>query len=112
MTEKGIPNNFKSINMQKIHYVLYLNPPRPTFVQDITDEERDIMQRHIAYWTDYMNKGMALAFGPVLDPKGGYGLGIVEVENEQQMQDMIANDPANGLNKYGYYLMKAVTPKK
>jgi uncharacterized protein YciI len=81
-------------------------------MQDMTDEERGIMQRHIAYWNGYMNKGMVLAFGPVLDPQGGYGLGIVEVENEQQMQDMIANDPANGLNTYEFYLMKAVTPKK
>ena len=59
-----------------------------------------------------MNRRMVLAFGPVLDPQGGYGLGIVEVENEQQMQDMIASDPANGLNQYEYYLMKAVTPRR
>lgn len=98
--------------MDKIHYTLYLNPPRPTFVQDMTDDERKIMQQHIAYWNDYMSKGMVLVFGPVLDPKGAYGLGIIEVDTEQQMQDMIANDPANGLNKYEYYLMKAVTPKK
>jgi uncharacterized protein YciI len=81
-------------------------------MQDMTAEERTIMQQHIAYWNDYMNKGMVLAFGPVLDPKGVYGLGIVEVETEQQMKDMIANDPANGLNTYEFYLMKAVTPKK
>jgi uncharacterized protein len=98
--------------MNKIHYALYLNPSRPTFMQDMTDDERKIMQQHIAYWNDFMNKGMVLAFGPVLDPNGAYGLGIVEVENEQQMLDMIASDPANGLNKYEYYLMKAVTPKK
>jgi uncharacterized protein YciI len=81
-------------------------------MQDMTDEERSIMQRHIGYWNDLMSKGMVLAFGPVIDPQGVYGLGIVEVENEQQVKDMIANDPANGLNKYEYYLMKAVTPKK
>jgi len=81
-------------------------------MQDTTDAERSIMQQHVAYWMEYMNKGMVLAFGPVLDPKGGYGLGIVEVEDEQQVQELIANDPANGLNKYEYYLMKAITPKK
>jgi uncharacterized protein len=58
-----------------------------------------------------MSKGMVFAFGPALDPNGAYGLGIIEVENEQEMQDMIANDPANGLNKYEYHLMKAITPK-
>ncbi len=98
--------------MNKVHYALYLNPPRPTFMQDMSNEERGIMQKHVGYWNDLMQKGKVLAFGPVLDPKGAYGLGIVEVENEEEVKTMIANDPANGLNNYEYYLMKAVTPKK
>jgi len=98
--------------MNKIHFALYLNPPRPTFMQDMTDEERGIMQRHVVYWKDFMDQGKVLALGPVLDPQGAYGLGIVEVESEQEVKDMIAADPANGLNKYEYYVMKAVTPKK
>jgi len=81
-------------------------------MQDMTDEERSVMQQHIVYWNDVMSKGMVLAFGPVLDPQGVYGLGIVEVENEQQVKDLIANDPANGLNIYEYYLMRAVTPQR
>ena len=98
--------------MNKVHYALYLNPPRPTFMQDMSDEERGIMQKHIVYWNSIMSEGKVLAFGPVLDPQGVYGLGIVEVENEEQVKAMISKDPANGLNKYEYYLMKAVTPKK
>lgn len=98
--------------MNKTHYALYLNPPRPTFMQDMSDEERGLMQQHIAYWNDYMSKGMVLAFGPVMDPKGVYGLGIVEVSSEQEVKDMIANDPANGLNTYEYYLMRAVVPNR
>jgi uncharacterized protein len=70
------------------------------------------VQSHIAYWQDYMNKVMVLAFGPILDSHGVYRLDIVEVENEQQMKDIVAADPANGLNQYEFYLMKAVTPKK
>ena len=97
--------------MEKIHYTLYLNPPRLTFMQDMNEEERGIMQKHVAYWNNLMSQGKVLAFGPVLDSKGVYGLGIVEVENEDQVKIMISNDPANGLNKYEYYLMKAVTPK-
>lgn len=94
--------------MNKIYYTLYLNPPRPTFMQDMTNEERDIMQKHIGYWNNLMSEGKVLAFGPVLDPQWVYGLGIVEDE----VKTMILNDPANGLNKYEYYFMKAVTPKK
>lgn len=98
--------------MNKVYYTLYLNPPRPTFMQDMSDEERGIMQKHIVYWNNLMSEGKVLAFGPVLDPQGVYGLGIVEVENEEQVKAMISKDPANGLNKYEHYLMKAVTPKK
>jgi uncharacterized protein len=98
--------------MEKAHYALYLNPPRPTFMQDMTDAERSIMQQHVGYWNKLMSEGKVLAFGPVLDPQGVYGLGIVEAENEEQVKEMISMDPANGLNKYEYYLMKAVTQKK
>ena len=50
------------------HYFLKLNPCRPTFAQDMTNEERAIMQQHVGYWSDLMNKGLVVVFGPVLDP--------------------------------------------
>jgi uncharacterized protein len=50
--------------MDKIHYTLYLNPPRPTFMQDMTDEERAIMQKHIGYWNTLLSEGKVLGFGP------------------------------------------------
>jgi uncharacterized protein YciI len=85
---------------------------RPDFAQTMTDEERTIMMQHIGYWTDLMNKGKVVAFGPVLDPKGIYGLGIISADNEQEVQDFIANDPAAKINKYEYFPMKAVVPAK
>jgi uncharacterized protein YciI len=96
----------------KKYFVLYHNPPRQSFPQDMTTEERNIMLQHISYWNDLMSKGSVLAFGPVIDPNGIYGLGIVEAESQEQVNDFIANDPANGLNKYEVYAMMAVTPKK
>ena len=39
------------------YFFMKLNPPRPTFTQDMSPEERGIMQRHVAYWTDKMEKG-------------------------------------------------------
>lgn len=95
--------------MDKKHYFLKLNPPRPTFMTDMTDDEKKIMHQHVAYWSDYVNNGTIIVFGPVLDPKGGYGVGIVAVESEEELQQLIANDPANGLNKYEFYPMRAVT---
>jgi uncharacterized protein YciI len=70
------------------------------------------MQEHVIYWTDLMNRGFVIAFGPVMDPKGVYGLGIVEVDNEEQVNSFVANDPAIQINRYEVYPMNAVVPKK
>jgi len=86
--------------MDKKYYALKLLPPRPTFFQDITEEERSVMQQHSAYWRDLMDKGYVVAFGPVLDPKTVYGFGIIEAENEEQVKSFIASDPALKLGTY------------
>jgi len=96
--------------MNKQYFALKLNPSRPDFAQTMTEEERAIMQQHAAYWREHMNKGNVLVFGPVLDPNAVYGLGIVAVDDEQQVKDFIAGDPANTINSYEYYPMLAVVP--
>lgn len=55
--------------MGKKYVVLHLLPSRPDFAQAMSDEERGIMMKHVAYWTEIMNQGKVLAFGPVPDPK-------------------------------------------
>jgi len=92
--------------------MLKLNPPRPTFAQDMSDDERAIMMQHVAYWRDLMEKGFALVYGPVLDPKAVYGLGIIAADSQEQVEEFIKHDPANGLNWYEFYPMMAVTPQK
>ena len=98
--------------MDKKHFVLYLLPSRPDFAQTMTDEERAVMMKHVGYWTEMMNEGKVLAFGPVMDPKEVYGLGIVSVQDEQEVKDLIANDPAAKINRYEYFPMKAIVPMK
>jgi uncharacterized protein YciI len=94
-----------------MYFFLRLIPPRLTFAQDMSVEERATMQRHVAYWTDLMEKGKALVFGPVQDPKGVYGVGVIGVENEAEQDELVANDPGNGLNRYEFYPMRAVVPR-
>jgi uncharacterized protein len=96
--------------MDKKYYVLHLLPSRPDFAQTMTEEERSIMGQHVAFWTEKMNQGKVLAFGPVLDPKSVYGLGIVAVDNEQELTSFIENDPAGKISKYEYFPMLAVVP--
>src|SRR5512139_1392725 len=96
----------------KKYFALKLIPSRPDFAQTMTDEERTIMQQHIAYWRDYMNKGKVIVFGPVLDPNAVYGLGIVTVDEEEEVKALIAGDPASRINGYEYYPMLAAVPEK
>jgi uncharacterized protein YciI len=96
------------MNSEKKHFFLRLNPPRPSFIADMTDEEKNIMQQHVAYWSTLLDEGTAIVYGPVFDPKGGYGTGVVAVDSEEHLNRIIANDPANGLNTYEFYPMRAV----
>ncbi len=96
--------------MEKQFYAVYLKPSRPDFATTMTDSERAIMEQHVAYWTEILKQGKVYAFGPVFDPKEIYGLGVVAVENEQELKDMIAIDPAGQINKYEYFPMKAIVP--
>ena len=98
--------------MNRKYFMLRLNPCRPDFAQTMTDAERAIMQQHIAYWKKYLDNGVMLIFGPVLDPKGVYGLGIVAVDDESNVKGLIENDPASAINQYEYYPMMAVVPQK
>ncbi|MGZ4055207.1 MAG: YciI family protein [Bacteroidia bacterium] len=93
----------------KKHYFLKLNPPRASFMMDMSDEERIIMQKHVAYWKPYVDNGTVIVLGPVFDPKGGFGIAVIAVDEEEQLNRLMADDPANGLNTYEFYSMRAVT---
>jgi uncharacterized protein len=96
---------------EKNHFLIRLNPPRPSFQQDMTDLEKKLMQEHIVYWQKLLRKKIAFAFGPVFDPKGGYGIGIVEVDDEAAAKKIMDLDPTM-LSKNGFtfeiYLMRLV----
>ena len=74
-------------------FVFRLKAPRPTFALDMTDEERDIMGRHAAYWQPFIDSGQMVIFGPVLDATGSWGLGVVEADNEDELRAFAAGDP-------------------
>jgi uncharacterized protein len=75
------------------YFFLKLIPPRPTFQQDMTESERALMLQHVTYWMELAQRGIAVAFGPVADPRGGYGIGIVELADNANADDLEKNDP-------------------
>jgi uncharacterized protein YciI len=74
-------------------FVFRLIAPRPNFALDMTDEEREIMGRHAAYWQPLVDSGRMVVFGPVLDGTGSWGLGVVEADDEDEIRAFAAGDP-------------------
>jgi uncharacterized protein len=74
-------------------FVFRLINPRPTFAQDMTEEERGVMARHAAHWKPYLDSGEMVVFGPVLDGTGSWGLGVVEADDEQELRSFASKDP-------------------
>ncbi|MBV9213058.1 MAG: hypothetical protein JOZ25_05355 [Actinobacteria bacterium] len=75
-------------------FVFRLKAPRPTFAQDMTDAEREVMDRHAAHWQPLVDSGKMVVFGPVLDSTGSWGLGVVEADDEDELRAFAAADPA------------------
>jgi uncharacterized protein len=75
------------------YYAFKLFPPRPTFPADITGEEAEIMAEHVAYWTELLNAGTAVAFGAVADPSEAWGLAIVEAGPDTDIAALREHDP-------------------
>jgi uncharacterized protein len=82
-------------------WLIRLIPPRTTFADDATPAEQALMQQHFAYWKDLNEKGTCIFGGPVLDPKGAYGILVVRAATADEASALGAADPSvqGGLNK-------------
>ena len=76
------------------YYLCRLLPPRPSFARDMTEPEGQVMQVHGAYWRGLADKEIAVVFGPVGDAQAPWGLGLLEVEDEEEAQAIASEDPA------------------
>ncbi len=74
-------------------YFCRLIPPRPTFAMDMNDAERALMQSHAAYWRAKMDEGKVIAFGPVADPQGPWGLGVLRLSGDAELKQFCDGDP-------------------
>ncbi|HEY7684247.1 MAG TPA: YciI family protein [Gemmatimonadales bacterium] len=75
------------------HYFCRLIPPRPDFADTMSPEEGRLMQQHVAYWLQMMDRGRVIVFGPVADPRGNYGLAILSLEDGEDPQAVTTRDP-------------------
>jgi uncharacterized protein YciI len=75
-------------------YFFKLLPPRSTFPADMTPAEAKLMDEHADYWRRQLAAGRALVLGPVMDPAGAYGIGVICAANDADAQALAAADPA------------------
>ena len=52
------------------------------------------MEQHFLYWKDQFAKGVCLFGGPVLDPKGVYGVLAIKAATEDEARTIAAADPS------------------
>jgi uncharacterized protein len=91
-----------------------LIPPRPTFMQDITESEQKIMQEHLVYLKGLYAKGVLIFGGPVLEPKGVYGVLVFEAATEDEARAIASADPSvkAGVNRIEVAEMRVAFPPK
>jgi hypothetical protein len=61
---------------------------------DMDEGERAPMMAHVAYWSELLRAGHAVVFGPIADPAGAHGIGIVAVRDEGELASILSKDPA------------------
>ncbi|MGA2633410.1 MAG: YciI family protein [Terracidiphilus sp.] len=95
-------------------WFMRLIPPRPNFDKTLSESEEKLMQDHFAYWKDLYAKGICIFGGPVLDPKGVYGVMAFKAANEDEARALVAADPSvkAGVNKFELAEMRVSFPPK
>jgi uncharacterized protein YciI len=94
------------------HFFCKLIAPRPTFPFDMNESEKAAMDEHAQYWLGLLKEGVVLVFGPVMDPKGAFGMGVMEGVDENEIKRRTDADPAMKANigfKVEVMPMRAIT---
>jgi uncharacterized protein YndB with AHSA1/START domain/uncharacterized protein YciI len=89
------------------HYLARLLGTRPTWPDDVTEDEEKIMGEHFLYLRDLTAEKKVLMAGPVFDFK--FGLVVLQVKSEAEAKEILDNDPSvkNGLHTYDMSTMTA-----
>jgi uncharacterized protein len=75
-------------------FLIRLIPPRPDFAQTMSEAERHIMGQHQSFWRELLAEGRVVVFGPVSDPDGDWGLGVLRAKDRVEALEYGNVDPA------------------
>ena len=82
-----------------------LNPPRADFAQTMTPDEQQAMGAHMEYWRGLLDDGRVVAYGPVADPEGVWGLGVLRAADRAEVLEIGERDPSvvAGVNTFDVF---------
>jgi len=94
-------------------YLCKFIPPRADFLTTMTSDEARWMKEHGAFLDDLIDEGVVVAHGPVMDPKGGYGVSLFRIADDQDIDTITSRDPIvkNGAGHYEHYPMRKLTAR-
>jgi hypothetical protein len=74
------------------------------------EAEAALMGKHAVYWADQLNQGKVVVFGPVMDPAGVWGLGVLDTVDQTEAHGLVLDDPVidAGLCTFELHQMDAV----
>ena len=75
-------------------FLFRLVPPRPDFAQTMTPEEQQAMAGHQEYWRQLLEAGRVVVYGPVADPEGVWGMGVLRATERAEVLEIGERDPS------------------
>ena len=75
------------------YYFCKFIPQRRDFLSTMTADEAKLLKAHGSYLQGLLGQGKVLAHGPVVEPGGGFGLSLFDVEDEDELSQLTAQDP-------------------
>jgi uncharacterized protein len=75
-------------------FLFRLIPPRADFAQTMTADEQQAMAGHQDYWRQWMDQGRVVVYGPVADPEGVWGMGVLRAADRAEALQTGNNDPS------------------
>jgi uncharacterized protein len=75
-------------------FLFRLIPPRADFAQTMTAEEQKAMAEHMEYWRQLLANGKVVVYGPVADPEGVWGMGVLRAADRAEVLAIGERDPS------------------
>jgi uncharacterized protein len=75
-------------------FLFRLIPPRADFAQTMTPDEEQAMAAHQDYWQRLLRDGRVVVYGPVADPEGVWGMGVLRADERAEVLEIGERDPS------------------